>query len=179
MPPVLLDSQRPVCLCRKRPDLSLGKSCSTGPLLDVDCSAWIGARELANALPQSGEVGFPRVALPRDPMHMSAILAIANPLHIPKMDRHVPSARSKQGTVVEQKQRFLQTRKHILSRGIPPSERLRTLAQDGGIELSVMKGVLDKGIRSQTSKHPLCTSTNVPQSTATSNNIPAKSTAAK
>ncbi|CAN9244632.1 unnamed protein product [Alternaria alternata] len=60
------------------------------------------------------------------------------------MDQHVPSARSKQGTVVEQKQRFLQTRKHILSRGIPPSERLRTLAQDGGIELSVMKGVLDK-----------------------------------
>jgi hypothetical protein len=47
--------------------------------------------------------------------------------------------------VVEQKQLFLQSRKHILSRGIPPSERLRTLAQDGGIELSVMKGVLDKG----------------------------------
>jgi hypothetical protein len=61
------------------------------------------------------------------------------------MDRHVPTARSKQGTVVEQKQRFLQTRKHILSRGIPPSERLRALAQDGGIELSVTKGVLDKG----------------------------------
>ncbi|KAL1798304.1 hypothetical protein ACET3X_002341 [Alternaria dauci] len=60
------------------------------------------------------------------------------------MDQRVPSARSKQDTVVEQKQRFLQTRKHILSRGIPPSERLRTLAQDGGIELSVMKGVLDK-----------------------------------
>ncbi|KAI4672889.1 uncharacterized protein J4E78_001392 [Alternaria triticimaculans] len=60
------------------------------------------------------------------------------------MDRRVPNARSKQGTVVEQKQRFLQTRKHILSRPIPPSERLRTLAQDGGIELSVMKGVLDK-----------------------------------
>lgn len=52
---------------------------------------------------------------------------------------------SKQSTIVEQKQHFLQTRKHILSRGIPPSERLRTLAQDGGIELSVMKGVLDKG----------------------------------
>ncbi|KAG9194216.1 hypothetical protein G6011_04251 [Alternaria panax] len=60
------------------------------------------------------------------------------------MDGRVSTARSKQGTVVEQKQRFLQTRKHILSRGIPPSDRLRTLAQDGGIELSVMKGVLDK-----------------------------------
>ncbi|KAF1835137.1 hypothetical protein BDW02DRAFT_298007 [Decorospora gaudefroyi] len=60
------------------------------------------------------------------------------------MDQRVPTAASKQGTVVEQKQRFLQSRKHILSRGIPPSERLRTIAQDGGIELSVMKGVLDK-----------------------------------
>ncbi|CAA9961295.1 Kinetochore protein fta4 [Pyrenophora teres f. maculata] len=60
------------------------------------------------------------------------------------MDRRVPAAASKQATVVEQKQLFLQTRKHILSRGIPPSERLRTLAQDGGIELGVMKGVLDK-----------------------------------
>jgi hypothetical protein len=64
------------------------------------------------------------------------------------MDPRVSSARSKQGTVVEQKQLFLQTRKHILSRGIPPSERLRSIAQDGGIELSVMKGVLDKGRRS-------------------------------
>jgi hypothetical protein len=62
------------------------------------------------------------------------------------MDRRVSNTKSKQGTVVEQKQLFLQTRKHILSRGIPPSERLRTIAQDGGIELSVTKGVLDKGI---------------------------------
>jgi hypothetical protein len=52
---------------------------------------------------------------------------------------------SKQETVVEQKQVFLQSRKHLLSRGIPPSERLRTIAEDGGIELSVLKGVLDKG----------------------------------
>jgi len=52
---------------------------------------------------------------------------------------------SKQGTVVEQKQIFLQSRKQLLSRGIPPSERLRTIAEDGGIELSVLKGVLDKG----------------------------------
>jgi hypothetical protein len=66
------------------------------------------------------------------------------------MDRRVSNARSKQGTVVEQKQLFLQTRKHILSRGIPPSERLRSIAQDGGIELSVMKGVLDKGTDSLT-----------------------------
>ncbi|KAL6711486.1 hypothetical protein ACN47E_004420 [Coniothyrium glycines] len=51
---------------------------------------------------------------------------------------------SKQGTVVEQKQLFLQTRKHFLSRGIAPSERLRTIATDCGIELSVLKGVLDK-----------------------------------
>ncbi|RMZ70715.1 kinetochore fta4 [Pyrenophora seminiperda CCB06] len=60
------------------------------------------------------------------------------------MDRRVPAVASTQATIVEQKQTFLKTRKHILSRGIPPSERLRTLAQDGGIELSVMKGVLDK-----------------------------------
>jgi hypothetical protein len=52
---------------------------------------------------------------------------------------------SKQGTVVEQKQLFLQSRKHFLSRGIAPSERLRTIANDGGIELGVLKGVLDKG----------------------------------
>lgn len=52
---------------------------------------------------------------------------------------------SKQGTVVEQKQLFLQSRKHLLSRGIPPSERLRTIALDGGIELSVLKGALEKG----------------------------------
>lgn len=52
---------------------------------------------------------------------------------------------SKQGTVVEQKQLFLQSKKQLLSRGIPPSERLRTIAEDGGIELSVLKGVLDKG----------------------------------
>jgi hypothetical protein len=52
---------------------------------------------------------------------------------------------SKQETVVEQKQVFLQSRKHLLSRGIPPSERLRSIAEDGGIELSVLKGVLDKG----------------------------------
>ncbi|KAF1849373.1 uncharacterized protein K460DRAFT_404602 [Cucurbitaria berberidis CBS 394.84] len=51
---------------------------------------------------------------------------------------------SKQGTVVEQKQLFLQSRKQLLSRGIPPSERLRSIADDGGIELSVLKGVLDK-----------------------------------
>jgi hypothetical protein len=51
---------------------------------------------------------------------------------------------SKQGTVVEQKQLFLQSRKQLLSRGIPPSERLRTIAEDGGIELSVLKGVMDK-----------------------------------
>lgn len=51
---------------------------------------------------------------------------------------------SKQGTVVEQKQLFLQSKKQLLSRGIPPSERLRTIAEDGGIELSVLKGVLDK-----------------------------------
>jgi hypothetical protein len=56
---------------------------------------------------------------------------------------------------------------------------MRTLAQDGGIELSVMKGVLDKGIQSQPSQYPLSNSANVPQSTATSNNTPAKSTAAK
>ncbi|KAI8943244.1 hypothetical protein NX059_001266 [Plenodomus lindquistii] len=51
---------------------------------------------------------------------------------------------SKQGTVVEQKQLFIQSRKHFLSRGITPSERLRRIADDHGIELSVLKGVLDK-----------------------------------
>jgi len=54
---------------------------------------------------------------------------------------------SKQGTVVEQKQLFLQSRKHFLSRGITPSERLLRIADDHGIELSVLKGVLDKGIK--------------------------------
>lgn len=53
---------------------------------------------------------------------------------------------SKQSTVVEQKQLFLQARKQFLSRGIPPSERLRTIADDHGIELSVLKGVVDKGL---------------------------------
>lgn len=52
---------------------------------------------------------------------------------------------SKQSTIVEQKQLFLQTRKQLLSRGIAPSERLRTIANNGGIELSVLKGALDKG----------------------------------
>jgi hypothetical protein len=60
---------------------------------------------------------------------------------------------SKQGTVFEQKQLFIQSRKHLLSRGIPPSERLRTIAEDGGIELSVLKGVLDKGAHPYRSAH--------------------------
>jgi len=51
---------------------------------------------------------------------------------------------SKQGTVVEQKQFFLQAKKHHLSRPIIPSQRLKTIAEDGGIELSVVKGALDK-----------------------------------
>lgn len=51
---------------------------------------------------------------------------------------------SKQGTVVEQKQFFLQAKKHHLSRAIVPSQRLKTIAEDGGIELSVVKGALDK-----------------------------------
>jgi hypothetical protein len=51
---------------------------------------------------------------------------------------------SKQGTVVEQKQFFLQAKKHHLSRAIIPSQRLKTIAEDGGIELSVVKGALDK-----------------------------------
>ncbi|KAJ4983770.1 hypothetical protein SVAN01_10748 [Stagonosporopsis vannaccii] len=51
---------------------------------------------------------------------------------------------SKQGTIVEQKQFFLQAKKHHLSRAIIPSQRLKTIAEDGGIELSVVKGALDK-----------------------------------
>lgn len=51
---------------------------------------------------------------------------------------------SKQGTVVEQKQFFLQAKKHHLSRAIIPSQRIKTIAEDGGIELSVVKGALDK-----------------------------------
>ncbi|KAF1918344.1 kinetochore Sim4 complex subunit Fta4 [Ampelomyces quisqualis] len=51
---------------------------------------------------------------------------------------------SSQETIIEQKKVFLQSRKQLLSRGIPPSERLRAIAEDGGIELSVLKGVLDK-----------------------------------
>lgn len=51
---------------------------------------------------------------------------------------------SKQGTVVEQKLFFLQAKKHHLARAIIPSQRLKTIAEDGGIELSVVKGALDK-----------------------------------
>lgn len=51
---------------------------------------------------------------------------------------------SKQGTVTEQKHFFLQAKKHQLSRAINPSQRLKTIAEDGGIELSVVKGALDK-----------------------------------
>ncbi|KAJ4321934.1 hypothetical protein N0V94_002646 [Neodidymelliopsis sp. IMI 364377] len=51
---------------------------------------------------------------------------------------------SKQGTVVEQKQFFLLAKKHQLSHPIIPSQRLKTIADDGGIELSVVKGALDK-----------------------------------
>ena len=51
---------------------------------------------------------------------------------------------SNQGTVVEQKQFFLQAKKHHLSRAINPSQRLKTTAEDGGIELSVVKAALDK-----------------------------------
>lgn len=51
---------------------------------------------------------------------------------------------SKQGTVTEQKQFFLQAKKHQLSHAINPSQRLKTIAEDGGIELSVVKGALDK-----------------------------------
>lgn len=58
--------------------------------------------------------------------------------------RHMRTIMSKQGTVVEQKQFFLQAKKHHLSRAIVPSQRLKTIADDGGIELSVVKGALDK-----------------------------------
>lgn len=51
---------------------------------------------------------------------------------------------SQQGTVTEQKQFFLQAKKHQLSRAINPSQRLKNIAEDGGIELSVVKGALDK-----------------------------------
>ena len=51
---------------------------------------------------------------------------------------------SNQGTVVEQKQFFLQAKKHHLSRAINPSQQLKTTAEDGGIELSVVKAALDK-----------------------------------
>lgn len=54
------------------------------------------------------------------------------------------TAMSRQGTVVEQKQFFLQAKKHHLSRAIIPSQRLKAIADDGGIELSVVKGALDK-----------------------------------
>lgn len=52
---------------------------------------------------------------------------------------------SKHKTVVEQKQQFLLSQKQLLSHGIPPSQRLRTTVDNGGIELSVLKGVLVKG----------------------------------
>lgn len=87
---------------------------------------------------------------------------------------------SKQSTVVEQKQLFLQSRKQLLSRGIPPSERLRTIADDGGIELSVLKGVLDKGAYTCTlDLHFPAQQLKSTQSIATSSSTRAKSTAAK
>lgn len=52
---------------------------------------------------------------------------------------------SHQGTVVEQKHHFLQLRKQYLSRGIVPSEKLKRIALEGGVELSVLKGALEKG----------------------------------
>lgn len=52
---------------------------------------------------------------------------------------------SRHKTIVEQKQEFLQSRKHYLSRGIAPSDKLKQIAHDGGIELSVLKGAVDKG----------------------------------
>jgi hypothetical protein len=57
------------------------------------------------------------------------------------------SVEQKQQTVVERKQQFLQSRKHFLSRGIVPSEKLKRIAQDGGVALSELKGALDKGTR--------------------------------
>ncbi|KAF1951164.1 hypothetical protein CC80DRAFT_519504 [Byssothecium circinans] len=51
---------------------------------------------------------------------------------------------SQKATVVEQKQHFLQLRKQFLSRGIVPSEKLKRIATEGGVELSVLKGALDK-----------------------------------
>ncbi|KAJ4351679.1 uncharacterized protein N0V89_007022 [Didymosphaeria variabile] len=51
---------------------------------------------------------------------------------------------SRHKTVVEQKQQFLQSRKQYLSRGIAPSERLKQIAHEGGVELSVLKGAVDK-----------------------------------
>ncbi|PSN66117.1 hypothetical protein BS50DRAFT_588883 [Corynespora cassiicola Philippines] len=51
---------------------------------------------------------------------------------------------STQGTVVEQKQKFLLLQKQALSRGIPPSERLLTIAHDAGIPSSVLRDVLVK-----------------------------------
>jgi hypothetical protein len=63
------------------------------------------------------------------------------------MPRPLDSLEKKQQTVVERKQQFLQSRKHYLSRGIAPSEKLKRIAQDGGIALSELKGVLDKGTR--------------------------------
>jgi hypothetical protein len=56
---------------------------------------------------------------------------------------------SRHKTVVEQKQHFLQSRKQYLSRGIVPSEKLKQIAHDGGVELSVLKGAVDKGVHSQ------------------------------
>lgn len=51
----------------------------------------------------------------------------------------------KQRTIVERKQQFLQSRKHFLSRGIPPSEKLKQIAQDGNVPLSLLKVALAKG----------------------------------
>jgi hypothetical protein len=69
------------------------------------------------------------------------------------------SLKISQQTVVERKQHFLQSRKHYLSRGIVPSDKLKQIVQDGGIALSELKGVLDKG----TSKKAYVAETGAPK----------------
>lgn len=55
------------------------------------------------------------------------------------------SAAQKQRLIVERKQQFLQNRKHFLSRGIPPSEKLIQIARDGDVPLNQLKAALAKG----------------------------------
>lgn len=85
---------------------------------------------------------------------------------------------SQQGTIVAQKQRFLLSRKQYLSRGIAPSEKLKQIAHEGGIDLGMLKGVVDKSALPDCNPD-LFSNLTLSQPTASSSSTPDASTAVK